>query len=312
MPRIAYILKSFKGERLTILEHADQIMREYQAKGYSLTLRQLYYQFVARDIFANDQKNYARLGDVVNEGRMAGELDWEILEDRTRGIEEPNVWSSPRAIIAAVAAQFKTDLWKDHDFRPEIWVEKEALAGVVEGVAEKNRVGFLACRGYTSASELWRAGQRIVHRYENTRQQTLILHLGDHDPSGIDMTRDNRERLRTFCEYHLGIAPFEFRRIALNMEQVEQYNPPPNPAKNTDSRFRDYMLEFGDESWELDALDPETLEALIDEHVATVREDDVWEENTRRENQQKHQLEAVREHWDRVAEFATNIDNEEG
>jgi hypothetical protein len=133
-------------------------------------------------------------------------------------------------------------------------------------------VDYFACRGYNSQSEQWRAGQRLA-RYVQKGQRPIIFHLGDHDPSGIDMTRDNTERLGLFAG-----TPVMVVRLALNMDQVRHYNPPPNPAKLSDSRARDYVSKFGDESWELDALDPRVIQRLIRENVERIRNESIWQE----------------------------------
>ena len=100
-----------------------------------------------------------------------------------------------------------------------------------------------------------------------------ILHLGDHDPSGIDMTRDNAERLADVFG-----GDVELKRIALNMDQIDEYAPPPNPAKVTDSRFEQYLLMYGAESWELDALEPSVINELIVNEVALLRDDELFDE----------------------------------
>lgn len=307
MTRICYVEKKFGSAALSTISMADQIMRKYASDGYSLTLRQLYYQFVARGLIANKDTEYKRLGSVVNDARMAGLLDWDNIEDRTRGIEKLATWTSPSRIIRDSADQYKIDMWQGQDIRPEVWVEKEALAGVVEPVAEELRVDWLACRGYLSQSEAWRAGQRIIDRFNSYGQRTLILHLGDHDPSGIDMTRDNRDRLEIFCYHHLGEVPFELKRIALNMDQVEEHNPPPNPAKITDSRATGYIERFGDESWELDALDPATISQLVTDEVEEVKDPDKWDTRLAREESERGLLEKVSAQW---AEVVARLETE--
>lgn len=307
MARIAYIKKKFRADSAAIIKQADDIMREYAGKGFSLTLRQLYYQFVARGLMENLQKNYARLGGIVSDARMAGLLDWSAIEDRTRGIESLSKWSNPGDIMQAVAQQYRIDLWAGQLQRPEVWIEKEALVGVVEPVCNQHRVDYLACRGYLSASECWRAGQRIIHRWRQTGQETLILHFGDHDPSGIDMTRDNRQRLEVFCMHHLGRTPFEFKRIALNMDQVLEHNPPPNPAKMEDSRFGDYLANYGEESWELDALDPETITALIEDEIGLIVDTEIWEQEETREEAEKANLALVSANFDAAVEALKKV-----
>ncbi len=114
-----------------------------------------------------------------------------------------------------------------------------------EPICEELDVPYFSCRGYTSQSEMWAAAQRLLgYIWAKQRQHVTILHFGDHDPSGIDMTRDIRERLSLFC----GGEGFAVRRIALNMDQVRQYDPPPNPAKLTDTRVDAYLRKYGDDS----------------------------------------------------------------
>ena len=275
MPRIAYISKNFAKSSLRLIEQANEIIGEYAAQGFDLTLRQLYYQFVARGLIPNKQTEYSRLGSIVNDARMAGLIDWNTIVDRTRNLREQPHWDSPAAIVVACAKQFRIDKWARQPVRPEVWIEKDALVGVIEGVCKRYDVPHFSCRGYTSQSEMWRAGQRLLEHGENG-QATHIIHLGDHDPSGIDMTRDIEDRLRLFM--YIEGHETDVTRIALNMEQVEEFEPPPNPAKITDSRARVYIERFGDESWELDALEPTVLAGLIEEQLLSLRDDALWAE----------------------------------
>lgn len=256
MPKIKYQDINLSQKSLDLIKTCNAIIAAYVAQGYTLTLRQLYYQCVSRDIIPNKQTEYKRLGSIINDGRLAGLIDWSALEDRTRNLESVSHWDSPESIIDAVAKQYAIDKWDDQPVRPEVWIEKDALAGVVERICTELDVSYFSCRGYTSQSEMWVAAQRFI-RYAKNKQITHVIHLGDHDPSGIDMSRDIEERIRMFMARHgYGSQWFEFTRIALNRDQIDQYNPPPNPAKSTDSRFQGYMDEHGDESWELDALEP--------------------------------------------------------
>lgn len=267
--RERYINKNFRADSLAIIEQANQIIADYRAQGFSLTLRQLYYQFVARDLLPNTERSYKRLGGIINDGRLAGMIDWDSIEDRTRNVRINSHWEDPAAVLRSARASYGIDMWANQPKRVEVWIEKEALAGVISGVCSELDVPHFACRGYVSQSEQWRAGLRC----RNPDQKTIILHLGDHDPSGIDMTRDNQERLTMFSDRRV-----EVNRIALNMDQIDEYGPPPNPAKMTDSRFREYMLNYGDSSWELDALEPSVIVELIREWVDVYRDDDLWEE----------------------------------
>lgn len=263
-----FIEKNFQRKTLAIIATADEIIREYRAQGFILTLRQLYYQFVARDLLTNTEQSYNRLGSIVNDARLAGLLDWDAIEDRTRNLDKNLHLDSPAHAVNVIRDQYGIDMWANQDVRCEVWIEKEALAGVIEAVCRELDCPFFACRGYVSQSEQWRAGVRF-----RRDQTTVVIHLGDHDPSGIDMTRDNLDRLRMFAGYHNVIV----NRIALNMDQIDEYDPPPNPAKITDSRFDEYERLYGDQSWELDALEPSVITALIRAEVDKHRDPDLWE-----------------------------------
>ncbi len=268
----AYIDKKFRRDTLELIGQANAIIEEYSEQGFSLTLRQLHYQFVARDLYPNTLASYNRLGSAISDGRMAGLVSWTAIEDRGRNLMGLGTFDSPRGAVASAREGYRRDLWKGQPCRPEVWIEKQALEGVIGSICDELRVNFFATKGYNSQSEQWRAGRRFAGYYQRG-QRPVVLHLGDHDPSGIDMTRDNRDRLGLFCG-----APVLVVRLALNMEQVEELRPPPNFAKETDSRFADYQSKYGDESWELDALDPTYLRRLIEEAVGSFRDDKLWEE----------------------------------
>ena len=302
MPKQCFRDIKFSPATVAMIDGSNAIIAEYMAQGFTLTLRQLYYQFVARGLIANKQTEYKRLGSIVNDGRLAGLIDWEAIEDRTRELEKPTTWASPADIIDAAAEQFKLDVWKDQPSRVEVWIEKEALVGVIEPVCEELRLPYFACRGYSSQSEQWRAGRRF-RQFMRQGQDIVILHLGDHDPSGIDMTRDNDDRLSMFAN-----APVAVDRLALNMSQVLQYNPPPNPLKVradgelSDSRGNSYQSKFGDESWELDALDPPVIAGLIRQATMKLIAQTAWDDSMWRARKLRENLSAVSLSWDDVVE----------
>ncbi|MFJ8153926.1 hypothetical protein [Streptomyces sp. NPDC094468] len=298
MPREAYVPKTFTPAHQQLIDMADQICREYGEQGFDLTLRQLYYQFVARDVIANKQTEYKRLGGIINDARLAGLLDWDYIVDRTRNLRGLPHWNNPHSVIRSAASSYRTERWADQPHRVEVWIEKDALVGVIAGVCERYDVDYFSCRGYTSQSELWGAAQRMIS-YQNAGQQPVIIHLGDHDPSGVDMTRDIRERLALFG------ADVEVRRIALNMDQIEEHQPPPNPAKLTDSRATGYIREHGRSSWELDALEPTLLDRLIEAEIWSCRDVDLWDAATQAMDQERALLRAVAGRWSEVAEFLT-------
>lgn len=324
MPKTCYKMKNFRDATLGIIAKANRIIAEYQAQGFCLTLRQCYYQMIARDLFPetwidskynacyglppdtkNTLKSYKRLGDIISDGRLAGFIDWDSIEDRTRELRSSAHWGSPGQIVEACAQQFRFDLWDTQDYYPEVWIEKDALIGVIEGVCTELDVPYFSCRGYTSQSAMWEAAQRLISK-ENQGKQTVIFHLGDHDPSGIDMTRDIADRLEMF---HSTVSVC---RIALTMDQIEEFNPPPNPAKTTDARYEKYREEFGDDSWELDALEPKALTALIRNEVERVCDPNRWNVQIVRQEAARDELELVAKKWKKVVRNLTNEDEDDG
>jgi hypothetical protein len=300
MPKICYTHKRFSPDSLAIVDKANEIIGEYQAAGYDLTLRQLYYQFVARGLIANKDSEYKRLGGIVSDARLGGLIDWTAITDRTRYLRSNSHWNNPADIIQSAASSYARDKWAKQPNRVEVWIEKDALVGVIAQVCERLDVPYFSCRGYTSASEMWVAGQRLV-RYVEDGQEPVILHLGDHDPSGKDMSRDIVDRLELFTGDEV-----RFQRLALNMDQVEQYDPPPTPAKITDSRASAYIAEFGSESWELDALDPKVLSDLIENAVCQFIDGDLWKRDERLQEKERRGLEKAASQWSAVQKYLGN------
>ena len=313
MPKIAYDEVAFRGDTLDRIARAAAICQQYAAQGYTLTLRQLYYQHVARGLIENNQREYKKLGEVVRKGRRAGLIDWDHLEDRTRNLRSLPSWASPADIMRVVASTFKQDLWRGQGAHVEAWIEKDALLGVIEGVCQENDIGHFSCRGYVSESESWGAAMRLLRAYRGDprrgvagKSELVILHLGDHDPSGIDMTRDVTERLRDFLRHHDpdAAASLVVERLALNLPQVRQYDPPPNFAKEDDSRYADYVERFATtDCWELDALDPPVIGDLIQVAIDAHRDPDVWDDAIEERDRQRANLRAVSDRWPDVEAF---------
>lgn len=290
---ICYEPKNFQAESLKLLRVIDHITNDYERQGYSLTVRQCYYQLVSRNIIPNSERAYNNVQRLISEGRLAGLISWTAYEDRGRNLMGLQKQISPPAAIKRIRDNYRIDKWATQRFRPEVWVEKAALEGVVGEMCNKLQVDFFACRGFNSTSEQWNAGQRFA-RYVSKGQTPIVIHLGDHDPSGVDMTRDNRERLQMFAG-----VPVQVVRIALNMPQIELYSPPPNPlkvgedGKFTDSRAKAYYEQYGESSWELDALEPSVIQDLIDDAVRGFREEDKWEQQLRIEAEHLQELDLV-------------------
>ncbi len=280
----------FMPRTLSLIKEIDGIVIDYQRQGYEITLRQLYYQLVAKNIIRNKQSEYKRVGKITGEARKAGLLDWSIIVDRTRHIFKLNHWQDPGEIIRYFSHSYHIDTRIDQPTYIEIWSEKDALASVLEPICDKHDVPLFICRGYSSITAKHDAAKRFS-RYED--RNPTVIYLGDHDPSGLDMPRELRG---SFDMYECFFV--EIRRIALNMTQIEEYSLPPNPTKSTDSRAAKYFAEHGYQSWELDALTPDVLSKLVDDTINELT--DHAKLNARRELQlsQRNALREIADKYD--------------
>lgn len=270
--RFKYV--NFRSDALSVIDQCNEILDEYQEQGLTLTLRQLYYQFVSRDLFTDDRKwsqrdgkwvrdpngsinadpNYKWLGGILRDARLAGLVDWDAIEDRGRQPRRAAEWHSLSSLVDSAVAAFRLRRWEGQDYYVELWVEKDALAGVLEPLSEAAHVTLMVNKGYSSLSAMKEAAERF-QMHDN--RQLVLFYIGDHDPSGEDMVRDVRDRLELFG------VDVDVRKIALTMDQVKQYRPPPNPTKMSDSRARDYIAKFGRQCWEVDALPPDVLAKIV-------------------------------------------------
>lgn len=287
--KIRYTPKKFNRVTRQVIDRANQILETYTRQGYDVTLRQLYYQFIALNAFPeewlvdigsgqktkNHERNYKKLGELISNARLGGLIDWDTVVDRTR---TPSVWrhdESPQDAIELAASRYNLDKWTNQNKRVEVWVEKEALSGVFQRVCHQLDVPLFACRGYVSQSAQWEAHQRFVRQAAES-PEVVILHFGDHDPSGLDMTRDIQERLSNFnARYNLE-SMVTVKRLALNIDQIKAFNPPPSPAKMKDPRADKYIAEFGEDSWELDALNPQQLNDMVRDAVMAEVDPEAW------------------------------------
>jgi hypothetical protein len=292
---------TLRPKSLALIEQANAIIAEYQARDFTLTLRQLYYQFVSRALIDNTQSEYKRLGVALKNGRRAGLIDWDAIEDRTRNVHRLPAWRDPAQIIEDCAQQYSEDIWRAQNFRPEIWIEKDALLGVIEGVCCEYRIPYFACRRNNSESEQYKAGKRFEVELAKGLVP-VVLHLGDHDPNGLDMTRDNRDRLAMFARQGV-----EVRRLALNIDQVERYRPPPNFAKETDSRYAAYARQHGTGCWEVDALDPTVIANLIRSEVDGLIDAAAWNLAKAQEDANRALLSEESRNWAEVEDFLGSV-----
>lgn len=302
MTKIAYEERRFAAKTALVIEQANEIMKDY---GSSVSLRQLYYQFVARDLMENNNRNYKKLGDIIRNGRMAGLISWDLLADRTRGLRGFTTYDGIGEYLSYARWQYKEELNADQDTRVEIWVEKDALSDVVSGASNKYRIDFFPTKGYPSIDSLKKAADRLK-RAERKGQETVILYLSDHDPEGLHMPQAVQDSLHQFG------SNVTVERIGLTLDQVRQYNPPSSFAKESSSRYNQYVEDTGTrEVWELDALKPEVITGLIHDRLDEIIDQDRFNAAKVREEAAKEDMALIADNYIEVLAYLKAGDDDE-
>lgn len=281
--------KEFKDHQMEMIRWADAKLIEYQRGGYTVTLRQLFYAAVSVNLLDNTQAEYGKLGDLIADARMAGWLDWDAIVDRGRFTRQTETWKNNHEIMKDIIETFKINKWESQPNHVEVMIEKQALEGVVAPICQKLEVPFTANKGYVSATVAYDTGKRLQER-RRAGKTCYVVYGGDHDPSGLDMGRDLKERLELFSDGTVHII-----RVALNRDQVEKYHLPRNPAKSKDPRFPQYQAIHGDHSWEMDALPIEVLSNLFTDAVTKLRDNALWDRDLEIQESMRDQLQEVAE-----------------
>ncbi len=291
-------------DRRDLLVNATEIAEEYAG---NLTLRQLYYQLVARGLSPNSQKDYKRIGEVLASARMSGAFPFTWLMDRGRTVHSGAFIERHDSVEAALEAATRgvqsfplwylsSARWWGQSTHVSVWVEKEALAGVFERPCNNLGVGWFACKGYPSLSSLYQWVKQVESAVEASRHnawleglgqtwnergidEIVIVYFGDHDPDGWEIPRSAyRNVVQIATVEGIDLPPIRLERVALNMAQIREHDPPPYPAKPTSSRFKRYHQEHAtNNAWELDALRPEVLDELIRQEVGVHFDNSVYE-----------------------------------
>ncbi len=219
--------------------------------GQPMTVRQVYYQAVTSGLIDKTEAEYkTTICRLLAEMRRAGSIPWNWLADATRWMRRPRTFSGPMVALQETAKFYRRSLWRELDQRVEIWLEKDALAGVLVDETDRYDVPLMVTRGYPSLSFLYSAGEQIAEE----GKPTTIYYFGDHDPSGVDIPLKVERELRGFAP---GVA-ITLEVVAVTRQQVIDWRLPTRPTKKSDSRSR----SFDGDSVEVDAIPPDTLRWL--------------------------------------------------
>jgi hypothetical protein len=232
----------------TILEAAVSVLGEH----HPMTVRQVYYQLVSRQVLENRRSQYQALSRLLVSARLEGTIPWRWLEDRIRRPRSVSMWDGLEDFAEAARRVYRRNVWESQRQYLEVWLEKDALSGIFEEVLEEYGVTLNVGRGYDGWDSIHNAAGRFLGL-----EGATILYFGDFDPSGEDMVRSLRERLG-----ELEAKP-KIIKCALTLEDVRRYNLPPDFTKTTDSRRVAFVARYGDLSVELDALPLEVLSERV-------------------------------------------------
>ena len=247
------------------LELLDQVLKIIESYNFALTLRQIYYQLVAKQIIPNQQKYYHQLSRLCVMGRNEGILPEEAFSDRLREVDRLSSWPDLNDFLSTVKRSYHKDKWENQDCYIEIWTEKDALRSVLTEVTYQYDVNLMVARGQLSRTEVY----RTVERYkEKSDKECFLYYAGDFDPSGLSIFESIKERISNFgTDILVDIFPtnhdINFERIALTPEQIKKYQLPSDPAKQTDPNYKNFVKKYGDMVVEIDSLPPDELRNIV-------------------------------------------------
>ena len=228
---------------------------EVLAANHPMTVRQVYYQLVSRQVIENNRCQYQAVSNLLVDARKDGVVPWHWIEDRLRRPREVDMWDDLADFAETARRAYRRDVWQTQPYYVEVWLEKDALSGIFEDALGQYGVTLNVGRGYDGWDSIHNAAERYLNQGDVT-----VLYFGDFDPSGVDMTRSLRDRLA-----ELGAEP-DIVRCALTLDDVTRYKLPPDFTKTTDTRSAAFVKKYGDIAVELDALPVDVLRArLIDE-----------------------------------------------
>jgi hypothetical protein len=288
---------------------ADGIVGIIDEVGPPMSVRQVFYQCVVRQLVANDKSAYVKIRRLLDLLRDSGDVDEEAIVDRSRSVREATTWTDADEFIEADPGSYRKDLWVMQPVRVEIWLEKDALVGVIEPVTRKLGVLLLPARGFASRSALYQASERI----NASEKLTIIYYLGDHDPSGLDMDRDLQHRLEkfgvTFSKPEMIEGPqATFDRLGILPEDIIEFNLPPQRVKSNaeakkqgkkkgDPRATAFMKKYGADTVELDALPPDELRRRIKQAIKSHIKDAAWDRAQATEAAERESIAAYVAGW---------------
>lgn len=260
-----------KAEMVALMESIYALCAEHQP----LTVRSLFYRAVSTGVVEKLEAEYNSIVVITGKMRKAGELPFEWLVDAGRFARKPLLYVSPSERLEGARDTYQRDYWQDQPGHAEVWVEKDAVVGVVEPVTRRLQVPLYSCKGYPSLSMIWGAAQSWPEKPVSVR------YFGDSDPSGEDIPRSVQDNIAAICGREV-----DFRVCAITPDQIAAYDLPTRPTKKSDTRAKNYRGE----SVELDAFEPAVLRALVEQSVEAEIDAALWGEAEKKHESDKEVL----------------------
>lgn len=248
-------IKRRRGSRDEVEQRRQSLVR-IVAGMWPMTVRQVFYQAASvHRLVPKTEAGYRQVQNDLVLMRRAKKLPYHWIADATRWQRKPRTYDSPQDAVRRTAETYRKALWARASIYVEIWLEKDALAGVIVPVTDKYDVPLMVSRGYASLTFLHSAAECISAK----SRPAYIYHLGDFDPSGVNAAETIEETLRKLAPR----AEIHFERLAVTEAQIGLWHLPTRPTKQSDSRAKG----FGDISVELDAMEPARLRALVEDAI---------------------------------------------
>lgn len=257
---------------------------------YPMTVRQLFYQIVSRAVLQNNDRCYKKVSRVMNKARQDGRCRWEYIVDRSRPEYAPNVFKDAQGYAEVVRRSYRKDYWELQPNHVEVWTEKDAIIGCIEGLTNELGITVRVGRGFNSATKRHQI-EVLFRQIERNGKNIFVLYLGDHDPSGVAIEKDLCEKIH---------ANFSIKRIAIHKADIRLFDLPPLRVKLSDSRSVEFVRNHGPDCVELDALPANELRSRIQNAVYSLMDMTKWERAIEIEKAEMASIISSMELWNKL------------
>jgi hypothetical protein len=281
-----YLLRD-RGRRSLRKETADiyaSIIRIFSDTGPPMTVRQMFYALVSSGVVDKTEKDYKRVCYHLLRLRRIGVVPYTFIADNTRWMRKPTTYNGIREVLEITKRAYRRVLWADQDAYVEVWVEKDALAGVLYGITSKWDVPLMVTRGFPSDSFLYEAAETL--KGQASRKSAYVYYFGDHDPSGSDIAKSTERKLKEFG------ATFKFEVVAVLPWQIAEYNLPMRPTKKSS-----HSKSWKGGSVELDAIPVKVLREMCEWCISMHIDEEVLDRTMTIEKAERETMELIAATW---------------